>query len=299
MPNEETKIRNLKAVPKRISPPVESDPDECPKCYGIGMEIVVGKGARICSCRKIKAGVHDPLTRAGVPHKFRNCDFKSYLLTDRFKERAVRKCFEFATKFPDVKQGLLLKGPVGVGKTHLAVAIVKAVLQESKNSVLFCDFNELLSEIRNSFDPRSETSELGILSPVITADLLVLDEFAAKKLTDWVRDTMMGIISARYNSGKTTILTTNYLDHEELLEEFETQRSLKQKELGDANSSVRQEWERDTSLAFQRLLAADQTLDERIGYRLRSRLYEMCEEIYIGGGDFRKQNRKRTMTNTP
>ena len=100
-------------------------------------------------------------------------------------------------------------------------------------------------------DPLSQTSELAVLSPVIEAEVLVLDELGATKPTDWVRDTMMQIIGKRYNDKKLTIFTTNYMD--------------------------------------ARRNPAEETLEDRVGVRLRSRLYEMCRTVELDGDDYRKQ----------
>jgi DNA replication protein DnaC len=90
-----------------------------------------------------------------------------------------------------------------------------------------------------------------VLAPVIEAEVLVLDELGAVKPTDWVRDTMMHIINARYNNRKLSIFTTNYLD-----------------------------------VSRQ---PAEETLEDRIGARLRSRLYEMCRTVNVEGEDYRKR----------
>ena len=79
----------------------------------------------------------------------------------------------------------------------------------------------------------------------------MLEELGASKPTDWVRDTMMNIIGKRYNDKRLTIFTTNYMD--------------------------------------ARLAATDETLEDRIGVRLRSRLYEMCRTVELDGDDYRRQ----------
>ena len=116
---------------------------------------------------------------------------------------------------------------------------------------LFYEFGALLKEIQNSYNPVSQASELKVLAPVYETEVLVLDELGASKPTDWVRDTMMQIIGTRYNERRLTIFTTNYLD---------TRRS-----------------------------SAEETLEDRVGVRLRSRLHEMCKTVIIEGEDYRRR----------
>jgi DNA replication protein DnaC len=92
---------------------------------------------------------------------------------------------------------------------------------------------------------------LKVLTPVIETEVLVLDELGATRPTDWVQDTMMQIIGKRYNDRRLTIITTNYTD--------------------------------------VRHTPAEETLEDRIGTRLRSRLYEMCKTVMIEGEDFRRR----------
>ena len=152
-------------------------------------------------------------------------------------------------EYTAIDQGLLLMGTVGVGKTHLAVSMLKG-LTERGFTCLFYEFGSLLKEIQDSYNSNTKTSELGVLSPVLNAPVLVLDELGASKPTDWVRDTMAHIINSRYNDQKLTIFTTNYLD--------------------------------------ERPRDKDETLEDRIGTRLRSRLHEMCRTVELSGNDFRR-----------
>mgnify|MGYP001157449673 FL=1 len=140
-------------------------------------------------------------------------------------------------------------GTVGVGKTHLAVSILKG-LTERGFSCLFYEFGALLKEIQDSYNPSTFSSELSVLAPVLNAEVLVLDELGASKPTDWVRDTLGHIINTRYNDKKLTVFTTNYLD---------------------IRPNDREE-----------------TLEDRIGVRTRSRLFEMCKSVEISGPDYRR-----------
>jgi DNA replication protein DnaC len=98
------------------------------------------------------------------------------------------------------------------------------------------------------------------LRPVFEAEVLVLDELGAQKPTDWVWDTVALILNTRYNDKRTTVITTNYPD------------------LPPASTS---------STTAQRA-AREETLGDRIGERMRSRLAEMCVRIEMNGADFRQ-----------
>ena len=174
------------------------------------MEIVPGKGARPCSCRESDRHAN-PFEKVRVPTRYIKCHFNSYEPGTPSQKEAVRFAMKFVQEYPAVDQGLLLMGSVGVGKTHLAVSILKG-LTERGFSPLFYEFGSLLKEIQDSYNAFTHTSELAVLSPVLKADVLVLDELGASKPTDWVRDTMAHIINSRYNDNKLTIFTTNYHD---------------------------------------------------------------------------------------
>ena len=160
----------------------------------------------------------------------------------------MRDAKQFVDEYPSLDFGLLFLGPCGVGKTHLAVAAIRMLMMQKGTQCLFYDFRDLLKEIQDSYNPVSHNSELKVLAPVYEAEVLVLDELGASKPTDWVRDTMTQIINTRYNDKKLTVFTTNYPDYQVLQEE---------------------------------------TLLDRVGVRLRSRLYEMCKAIELKGEDYR------------
>ncbi len=260
MASDNTKIHPLFAVPEAA--PEESAGDErsktaaeqpltCQFCFGTGMEVVPGKGARRCRCRMPDQRAR-LLEAARIPRRYDQCSLQTYYPTpgNGTQLRAFNYAFRLVREYPAVDRGLLLMGTVGVGKTHLSVAILRGLIEKS-TPCLFYEFGALLKEIQNSYNPISQTSELKVLAPVFEAEVLVLDELGASKPTDWVRDTMMQIINTRYNDKKLTIFTTNYLDG--------------------------------------RRSERDETLEDRIGVRLRSRLFEMCKTVQIEGEDYRRK----------
>jgi DNA replication protein DnaC len=158
-------------------------------------------------------------------------------------------------------RGLLLTGSIGVGKTHLAVGILQALVVEKGVHGFFCDYRELLKEIQHSYNPQVATTEMEILQPVFDAEVLVLDELGAAKPTDWVWDTVALVLNTRYNDKRTTLFTTNYAD-------------LPPAAANASNGTGR--------------AAREETLGDRIGERMRSRLAEMCVPIEMRGEDFRR-----------
>ena len=261
MSSDNAKIHPLFAVPDAApeETPAQDQSQEaaqpavCQFCFGSGMEVVQGKGARRCRCRTQKQQAK-LLECARIPPRYEKCTLDSYKPLEgkywRFQKRAKDYANAFVKEYPAVDRGLLFAGPVGVGKTHLSVAIIRQLI-ENGFDCLFYEFGTLLKEIQNSYNPISQTSELKVLAPVFEARVLVLDELGASKPTDWVRDTMMQIINTRYNNRRLTIFTTNYFD--------------------------------------QHRTEKDELLEDRVGVRLRSRLYEMCQTIPIEGEDYRKK----------
>jgi DNA replication protein DnaC len=216
------------------------------------MEVVLGKGARRCHCRAEHAR-KKLLEAARIPRRYEECSLSNYqpAANNGSQLRAFNYAFRMTREYPSADRGLLFMGTCGVGKTHLSVAILRELIEKKGVPCLFYEFGSLLKEIQNSYNPVSQSSELTVLSPVIEAEVLVLDELGATKPTDWVRDTMMQVINTRYNDKNLTIFTTNYTD---------TRRQ-----------------------------PSEETLEDRIGTRLRSRLYEMCKTIVVEGEDYRRR----------
>ena len=166
-------------------------------------------------------------------------------------------------------------GPVGVGKTHLAVAMLKGLIEKGVPS-LFCESGSLLKQIQDSYNPVSKNSEMRVLAPIYQTEVLLLDELGSTVPTDWVRDTMYQIINKRYNDKMFTIFTTNYFDEPKI--ESEREGSTNNRTFSRKDSSER--------------IRAMTTLEDRIGTRLRSRLYEMCDTLTMKGEDFRPHTRR-------
>jgi DNA replication protein DnaC len=241
--------------------PAEPERDVCPECLGTGVVVepspVGGAGyARPCICtRGVIEG--DPLTAAGIPDHYRNCTLESFKIVknaDSSLVNAKRVAEEFALLYPNVDIGLLFSGPPGVGKTHLAAGIASRLIKTGKARCLFVDFSDVLLALKNSFN-NPEISEESLLRPLRVARVLFIDDLGSMKISDWALDMLSNVINSRYKYGRVLVATTNFPD-----ETF----SIK-----------------------------NQTLEDRIGHRLRSRLFEMCKTVRMAGEDFRKPMQDR------
>jgi DNA replication protein DnaC len=255
---------------------VDTPSTTCPVCGGTGFQIVEAqdaKGRKIqkatkCNCQQMERSGR-LLRAAGLPDRYEHCELSNFE-TDPGGKRSVSlanaklAAGRFIEEYPVERDGLLLIGPIGVGKTHLAVGIIKELMSQKGTHCLFYDYRELLKEIQNSYNASVQTTEMQVLRPVFEAEVLVLDELGAVKPSEWVWDTVSHILNTRYNDKQTTIITTNYRD------------------MPPGGS----EGEPGRYTAVSRA-TREETLGDRIGERMRSRLHEMCRVVKLDGDDFR------------
>jgi len=239
-----------------------------------------------CDCTKGDQ-TERALTRARVPERYRHCDFDNFetdndienvpadrqAAFNRSLTQAKLIVQRFAEEFTPVREhaepGLLLMGACGVGKTHLAVSALKQIVLRG-HSGLFYDYRELLKEIQDSYNAVSQSTEMGVLEPVLKAEIFVLDDVGSSKPSLWALETVGHVLNTRYNEKRVTLLTTNFLDSDS----------------GGPHGPTAV-----TRVAGMRAPAIDDSLTERVGKRIRSRLYEMCRTVEIFGPDYRKEIR--------
>lgn len=266
--------------------PVAMALESCALCRGTGWKLVprpdgaAGNVAVPCDCGMQERAVR-VMERARIPKRYEHCDFESYVTdladgktytqqqADSLK-RAKLVAQSFVRDYPGSDQaGLLFMGSSGVGKTHLAITALKELIKRG-HSGYFCEYGAFLREIQQSYNSETEATEMRILAPILSVEVLVIDDLGCIKPSDWVRDTVGYILNTRYIEGsrdlshpRCTIITTNYDDRagekEVLLPSG--RRDLKRKE----------------------------TLSDRISERMRSRLFEMCRTVEVSAPDFRRE----------
>jgi len=207
------------------------------------------------------------LSAARIPKRYEHCELSNFEFDGPHAHlmKARMAACRFVEEYSSSNNtGLLLIGSIGTGKTHLAVGIIKELVSSKGIACLFYDYRELLKQIQNSYNDSVKATELEVLRPVFEAEVLVLDELGAVKPTEWVWDTVSLILNSRYNDNRTTIITTNYPDDA----------------ARDSNGN--------SEFARAQRAARSETLGDRIGDRMRSRLHEMCRIVKMEGQDFRQ-----------
>lgn len=235
----------------------------CAKCRGVGWLVEPVDGIeKAVPCPKCQSEKEERrrLQRAQIPPRYFDRGFDVYSVHHPSQGTALKKAIDFVESFPSTRRGLLFLGPCGVGKTHLSVALLKAVVQNHGVTGQFVDEAELLRRLQYSYGPDSPDTERDVLLPLMDVDLLVWDDLGTGRPTDWVRETIRMVINHRYTYQKQTIISSNW--------------PLRVRQGGRA---------------------AEQTLPERIGRRLLSRIMEMCEIVQIEGPDARTEIHKAGM----
>lgn len=258
---------------------IKTAAEVCPFCEGTGWKTLPAsssapKDRRVtrCDCQlRTRAGTL--LAAARIPRRYEHCELSNFEFDGPYLRLAKARmaAYRFVEEYPMNKSGLMFVGNAGRGKTHLAVGIAKALILDKGVECVFYDYADLLKQIQDSYNPSVQTTELGLLQPVFKAEVLVLDDLGSVRPTEWRWDTIRLIVNTRYNESLTTIITTNFAD--------EPAAGVDDPDAPKVSKSF----------ATAQAAAKDDTLGDRIGERMRSRLHEMCRVVNVESGhDFRK-----------
>ncbi len=255
----------------------------CSICDGSGLLITTdNRGNRFagdCRCR-VELRIERSLAQSRIPRRYLDCSLSNYETGHSSAHPSLGAAAvvssRFAAAYPleSRGQGILFVGTSGLGKTHLAVSILRCLITEKGASGQFWEHKELLDKLRSIYSLRTAGAEDKLLRSVITCDLLVIDDLGDITPSDWSWDTTAYILNSRYNESRSTVITTNLPN---------------EPPFGSPNDEP-------SSRTEARRMARRETLGDRIGERMRSRVQEMCVSVEMQGKDFRQTVKRATFS---
>lgn len=257
---------------------------QCGLCRGRRFNIVVEKGYDVavpCQCARVFERVR-AFNSARIPAAYANKTLSSQGPDDQrgFHDRrldSLKRAKVLVTRYQHMQlkamdggeaaRGLVLVGGPGLGKTHLVCALLGYLALERGIACRFVDYYQLLARIRATFDGRSAESEASILAPLVETPVLVLDDLGKGQATAWEWTIVDQLITRRYNAGRVVLATTNF----PLAEDLERRQQVVGSHAPNHRRGPRNE----------------ESLEDRIGERLVSRLRETAEFALLDGTDYR------------
>ena len=243
----------------------------CTRCGGTGRLTRQVDGLAVmgrCRCQALPDRVA-LWNAASVPTRHMHNTLESFSAgalaqQDHEKFRALPEVARWKEPFSaeQADRGLVLYGPVGRGKTHLLVGLLRWIIFEHGVGARFIEFSRLLALLKEGYDKGQ--SDRSLMNELATVPVLAIDELGKGRMSDWELVIIDELVSRRYNAMAATLGTTNY-------------------QPGDATG--------DGPPNLAHGVRATQTLGDRVGDRVYSRLCEMCDFVEVGGKDFRTLRR--------
>jgi DNA replication protein DnaC len=288
--------------------PVPEEERGCPlgECDGSTWILDEETGqARPCRCRaqRIRQAAGGGVG-TGIGRRFLEVSFEREPIVslDPVVLRQVRAFVRSLGGNLEAGRGLWFDGPVGTGKTSLAILVAKAAKQAGRSYAVY-PVPRLLAEIKRTFDRDASDSYLGFFRRLCSVDLLVLDDLGAEKQTEWVLEQLYSIVNERWQDRRSIVVTTNIPDEDPEAPAQTLRASVR--ELRDVVSGGRYDGRNLDDLRriverLERVTAEAAALDvagvfdpiarlrRQVGARTVSRLVEICDDpLPIMGPDRR------------
>ncbi|GMV67298.1 MAG: hypothetical protein AMXMBFR75_30900 [Candidatus Hinthialibacteria bacterium] len=199
-------LRDIQSLQKKKPGP--TDDEECPVCDGYGY-IITETTVKICDCLKQRQQERR-LRNACIPLRYKNKTLDSFKADIDTRRLAVRQVRRFLQEFDQSNEcpGLFLYGAPGTGKTHLSIGVLKELIQKGQSG-LFYNMVTLVDDLRKQSSGSLAQDEEERLARLNQADVLVLDDLGAGRLTDFVQERIYAVIDQRYSQNRCLVVTSN------------------------------------------------------------------------------------------
>jgi len=239
----------------------------CPCCSDSGMSVTEVDGDRVaspCGCRHLDYRIR-LFDAARIPGKFANNWIEDLDDTHRSQREIKYALLKHRDGYSPGDSGFLLWGEPGIGKTHLMCGLLAYLTVERGISGRYIDIMQLMMELKRAWAEGGWESD--IISPLLAADVLVVDELGKGRNSDFELAILDQLISHRYNARRTLHCTSNY----------PPEMAGDEKSVGFVEGGIR----------------LPNALKDRVGERIFSRLNEMCRFVHVQGTDFRRRKQRR------